>query len=128
MLIVKLTTPVPERLKVPLLTIPPRNPNVDVFEDEKLQPDGTVTRPTKILVPVLLLSVHVPEPLKVRLEPAVKLEVLTFKFPLIKTAPDKETDPVVLQVMVPNTALVPETASVLFDEKLSVKPELTVRF
>ena len=96
--------------------------------DEKEQPAPTVTSPTKILEPELLLSMIVLVPDWVSAPPAVKFEVLKLIDPVPDTviAPVNVTEPVVFAVIVPATVEAPETESVFEPVKFNVDPELTV--
>lgn len=78
---VRFTFPEPEMLKVPLLVIPPPKLKVELFDVENEAVEGTVTRPLKVLVPVLLLSVMDPAPTSVVAPLTVKFASPTFNDP-----------------------------------------------
>jgi hypothetical protein len=99
-LLVEKVTVGPVRLKVvPLWLIPFLNSKGELFADENEQPAPTVTSPTKMLEPVLLLSIRVAVPESVRVEPAVKLFTFRFKAPAVRvTAPENVTEFVLVSV------------------------------
>ena len=73
--------PVPAKLKVPAVAIPPAKLKAELLAELNDEVEGTVSRPVNVLLPASSSSVMVAVPESVVAPPAEKVEELKFRLP-----------------------------------------------